>query len=140
MKVAGKDTETVIRTLIENARELPQELYKSLTWDRGKEMTDHKRSTVATDIKVYFCDPHRPWQRGTNENTDGLIRRYFPKGTGLADHSQAMLNDVPRQLNSRPRKTLTTKRKLNDLANLLHRSVESTVKSGHSVSTNQEVI
>lgn len=106
VKVAGKDTETVISALIENARELPQELYQSLTWDRGKEMADHKRFTVATDIKVYFCDPHRPWQRGTNENTNGLLRQYFPQGTDLADHSQATLNEVARQINSRPRKTL----------------------------------
>ncbi|MHC8411300.1 IS30 family transposase [Pseudomonas sp. Hz4] len=106
VKLVDKDSETVISALIENARELPQELYKSLTWDRGKEMADHKRFTVATDIKVYFCDPHRPCQRGSNENTNGLLRQYFPKGTDLADHSQARLNDVARQLNSRPRKTL----------------------------------
>ena len=80
VKVAGKDTETVINALIKNARKLPQELYKSLTWDRGKEMADHKRFTLATDIKVYFCDPQSPWQRGTNENTNGLLRQYFPKG------------------------------------------------------------
>ncbi|SDU67988.1 Integrase core domain-containing protein [Pseudomonas mandelii] len=101
VKLVGKDSETAISALIENARNLPQELYKSLTWDRGKEMADHKRFTVATDIKVYFCDPHRPWQRGSNENTNGLLRQYFPKGTDLADHSQATLNEVARQ-NSRP--------------------------------------
>lgn len=106
VKLDGKDSETVISALIENARNLPQELYKSLTWDRGKEMADHKRFTVATDIKVYFCDPHRPWQRGSNENTNGSLRQYFPKGTDLAEHSQATLNEVARQLNSRPRKTL----------------------------------
>ncbi|WLH33264.1 IS30 family transposase [Pseudomonas sp. FP2196] len=106
VKLVGKDSETVISALIENARDLPQELYKSLTWDRGKEMADHKRFTVATDIKVYFCDPHRLWQRGSNENTNGLLRQYFPKGTDLADHSQATLNEVARQLNNRPRKTL----------------------------------
>lgn len=106
VKLVGKDTKRVISALIENSRELPQELYKSLTWDRGKEMADHKRFTVATDIKAYFCDLHRPWQRGLNENTNGLLRQYFPKGTDLADHSQATLNEVARQLNSRPRKTL----------------------------------
>ena len=82
------------------------ELYKSLTWDRGKEMADHKRFTLATDIKVYFCDPHYPWQRGSNENTNGLLRQYFPKGMDLAEVSQAKLNAVVRRLNERPRKTL----------------------------------
>jgi IS30 family transposase len=106
VKVAGKDTETVINALIENARKLPQELYKSLTWDRGKEMADHKRFTLATDIKVYFCDPQNPWQRGTNENTNGLLRQYFPKGANLSSYSQAKLNAVARRLNERPRKTL----------------------------------
>ena len=106
VKVAGKDTETVVNALIENARNLPQELYKSLTWDRGKEMADHKRFTLATDIKVYFCDPQNPWQRGTNENTNGLLRQYLPKGTDLSSYSQAKLNAVARRLNERPRKTL----------------------------------
>ncbi|HVR81540.1 MAG TPA: IS30 family transposase [Luteimonas sp.] len=106
VKVAGKDTETVINALIKNARKLPQELYKSLTWDRGKEMADHRRFSLSTDIKVYFCDPQSPWQRGTNENTNGLLRQYFPKGTDIADYSQAKLNAVARQLNDRPRKTL----------------------------------
>ena len=106
VKVAGKDTETVIDALIKNARKLPEELYKSLTWDRGKEMADHKRFTLATDIKVYFCDPQNPWQRGSNENTNGLLRQYFPKGTDLSGYSQAKLNAVARRLNERPRKTL----------------------------------
>jgi len=105
-KVDGKDTETVINALIKHAHKLPQELYKSLTWDRGKEMADHKRFTLATDINVYFCDPQNPWQRGSNENTNGLLRQYFPKGTDLSAHSQAKLNAVARQLNERPRKTL----------------------------------
>jgi len=106
VKVAKKDTETVINALIKNARQLPQELYKSLTWDRGSEMADHKRFTLATDIKVYFCDPQNPWQRGTNENTNGLLRQYFPKGTDISTYSQAKLNAVARRLNTRPRKTL----------------------------------
>ena len=106
VKVAGKDTETVIDALIKNARKLPDELYQSLTWDRGKEMADHKRFTLATDIKVYFCDPQNPWQRGSNENTNGLLRQYFPKGTDLSGYSQAKLNAVARRLNERPRKTL----------------------------------
>ncbi len=106
VKVGGKDTQTVINALIKNARRFPQELYKSLTWDRGKEMADHKRFTLATDIKVYFCDPQNPWQRGTNENTNGLLRQYFPKGTDVSAFSQAKLNAVARRLNERPRKTL----------------------------------
>ena len=105
-KVNGKDTETVINALIKHAHKLPRELYKSLTWDRGKEVADHQRFTLATDIKVYFCDPQSPWQRGSNENTNGLLRQYFPKGTNLSVHSQAKLNSVARQLNERPRKTL----------------------------------
>jgi IS30 family transposase len=105
-KVPGKDTETVIKALIKQARKLPSELYQSLTWDRGSEMADHTRFTLATDIKVYFCDPQHPWQRGSNENTNGLLRQYFPKGTDLSVYSQAQLNAVARRLNERPRKTL----------------------------------
>ena len=100
------DTETVINALIDNARQLPRELYQSLAWDRGKEMADHKRFTLATDIDVYFCDPHSPWQRGSNENTNGLLRQYFPKGVDIATYSQDQLNEVARKLNERPRKTL----------------------------------
>lgn len=106
VKVDRKDSETVVNALIKQARKLPQELYKSLTWDRGKEMSAHKRFTLATDIQVYFCDPQHPWQRGTNENTNGLLRQYFPKGMSLANYSQAKLNAVARKLNERPRKTL----------------------------------
>jgi IS30 family transposase len=105
-KVASADTDTVINALIKQAHKLPKELYKSLTWDRGSEMADHKRFTLATDIQVYFCDPQSPWQRGSNENTNGLLRQYFPKGTDLSAYSQAKLNAVARQLNERPRKTL----------------------------------
>jgi IS30 family transposase len=105
-KVSNKNTETVINALIKQARSLPGELYQSLTWDRGKEMHAHKRFTLATDIKVYFCDPQSPWQRGSNENTNRLLRQYFPKGTDLSVHSQTKLNAVARQLNERPRKTL----------------------------------
>ena len=105
-KVDSKHTETVINALIKQAHKLPKELYKSLTWDRGHEMADHKRFTLATDIDVYFCDPQSPWQRGSNENTNRLLRQYFPKGTDLSMHSQAKLNAIARQLNERPRKTL----------------------------------
>jgi len=105
-KVANKDTATVVNALIKQSKKLPRELYQSLTWDRGKELSDHKRFSLATDIDVYFCDPQSPWQRGSNENTNGLLRQYFPKGTDLSVHSQAHLNKVARQLNERPRKTL----------------------------------
>ena len=105
-KVDSKDTETVINALIKQAHKLPRELYKSLTWDRGHEMADHQRFSLSTDIEVYFCDPHSPWQRGSNENTNGLLRQYFPKGTDLSAHSQAKLSAVARQLNERPRETL----------------------------------
>ena len=105
-KVDNKDTQTVVSALIKQAKKLSNELYKSLTWDRGKELADHRRFTLATDIDVYFCDPQSPWQRGSNENTNGLLRQYFPKGTDLSVYSQAQLNSVARQLNERPRKTL----------------------------------
>jgi transposase, IS30 family len=105
-RLPAKDTQTVINALIKHARQLPEELYQSLTWDRGKEMADHKRFTLATDIQVYFCDPQNPWQRGTNENTNELLRQYLPKGTDLSGYSQAKLNAVARRLNERPRKTL----------------------------------
>lgn len=106
VKVAGKDTQTVVDSLIQHAMKLPQELYKSLTWDRGKELADHKRFKLATDIQVYFCDPQNPWQRGSNENTNGLLRQYFPKGLDLSDYSQGQLDAVANRLNGRPRKTL----------------------------------
>ena len=122
VKVASKDAETFANTLIKNARTLPQELYKSLTWDRGTEMAGHKRFTLATDIQVYFCDPRSPWQRGTNENTNGLLRQYFPKGTDISTYSQAKLNAVARQLNARPRKTLNYQTP----AERFHQSVAST--------------
>lgn len=106
IKLEGKDSQTVVNALIKNARKLPQELYKSLTWDRGTEMHAHKQFTMATDIQVFFCDPQSPWQRGSNENTNGLLRQYMPKGINLAGYSQAQLNAIARQLNQRPRKTL----------------------------------
>ncbi len=105
-RVKSKDTETVINALIKQAHKLPRELYRSLTWDRGSEMADHKRFTLDTDIKVYFCDPQSPWQRGSNENTNGLLRQYFPKGMDLSNVHQNRLNAVARQLNERPRETL----------------------------------
>jgi IS30 family transposase len=106
VKLDGKDSQTVVKALIKHARKLPQELYKSLTWDRGTEMHAHKQFTLATDIQVYFCDPQSPWQRGSNENTNGLLRQYLPKGIDISTYSQAKLNAIARQLNERPRKTL----------------------------------
>lgn len=106
VKVDGKDTRTVVRALRRRVRTLPKELRTTLTWDRGKELADHKRFTIATDVKVYFCDPSSPRQRGTNENTNGLLRQYLPKGSDLSRPSQAELNAIARRLNARPRKTL----------------------------------
>lgn len=105
-KIPSRDTRTVVNALIKLARKLPDHLYQSLTWDRGKEMIDHKRFTMATNIQVYFCDPHSPWQRGSNENTNRLLRQYFPKGTDLSVQSQARLTYVAREFNERPRETL----------------------------------
>jgi IS30 family transposase len=106
VKVPSKETHVVVSALIRQAKKLPKELSKSLTWDRGHELAEHKRFTLATDIDVYFCDPSSPWQRGSNENTNGLLRQYFPKRTDLSVYSQTQLNKVARELNERPRKTL----------------------------------
>jgi IS30 family transposase len=105
-KLENKRTETVVTALIKQAHKLPGELYKFLTWDRGTEMTSHQRFTLETDIQVYFCDPQSPWQRGSNENTNRLLRDYLPKGTDLSVYTQAELNWIARELNERPRKTL----------------------------------
>jgi IS30 family transposase len=122
VKLDGKDSETVVDALIKHAHKLPQELYRSLTWDRGSEMAQHERFTLATDIKVYFCDPYNPWQRGSNENTNGLLRQYFPKGMDLSGITQAQLNAVARRLNERPRKTLN----FETPAERFHQNVAST--------------
>jgi IS30 family transposase len=106
VKVNSKDTVTVTKALTRQIRGLPAELRRTLTWDRGAEMTAHKNFTIATDMQVYFCDPHSPWQRGSNENTNGLLRQYFPKGADLSQITQARLNYVARELNERPRETL----------------------------------
>ena len=106
VKVKGKDTTSVVSALSRQVRTLPATLRKSLTWDRGGEMASHKNFTVATDVQVYFCDPQSPWQRGSNENTNGLLRQYLPNGTDLSVHSQTALNKIALSLNQRPRETL----------------------------------
>jgi transposase, IS30 family len=106
IKVPGKDTAVVVAALSKHVRKLPSTLRRSLTWDRGLEMAKHKEFTVATDVQVYFCDPQSPWQRGTNENTNLLLRQYFPRGTDLSGYSQSQLDQVALRLNQRPRKTL----------------------------------
>jgi IS30 family transposase len=106
VKLAGKDTQSVVNALIHQVRKLPDGVMESLTWDRGSELAQHKKFTVATNVAMYFCDPRSPWQRGTNENTNGLLRQYFPDGTNLSEYSQADLDTVATRLNTRPRKTL----------------------------------
>jgi len=123
IKVPSRDTAEVVRALSKNVRKLPATLRRSLTWDRGLEMASHKDFTVATDVKVYFCDPQSPWQRGSNENTNGLLRQYFPRGTDLSPISQARLDQVSLRLNQRPRKTLG----FQTPASKLQASVASTV-------------
>jgi IS30 family transposase len=123
VKVPGKDTEAVVQALSRQVRKLPANLRRSLTWDRGLEMARHKEFTVATKVNVYFCDPQSPWQRGTNENTNLLLRQYLPRGTDLSSISQAQLDQVALRLNQRPRKTLG----FQTPASRLHVSVASTV-------------
>ena len=106
VKLPGKDTQTVTRAVAKTIRRLPRELRRSLTWDRGTEMSHHKEFTVDTDVQVYFCDPRSPWQRGSNENTNGLLRQYFRKGEDISNYSQAELNRIALKLNERPRETL----------------------------------
>ncbi len=120
IKVPSKDTATVVGALSKHVRKLPVELRRSLTWDRGKEMADHKTFTVATKVQVYFCDPRSPWQRGSNENTNGLLRQYFPRGTDLSGYSQAHLNRIALRLNQRPRKSLGFETPADKLRAVLH--------------------
>jgi IS30 family transposase len=115
----GRTAEAVREALAEKILALPVELRRSLTWDRGSEMAEHVRFTVDTGVQIYFCDPHSPWQRGSNENTNGLVRQYFPKGTDLAVHSQDHLDAVARELNARPRQTLGWMKPSEALAKLL---------------------
>jgi IS30 family transposase len=130
VKVPSKDTATVVTALSRQVRKLPASLRRSLTWDRGLELASHKNFTVATKVNVYFCDPQSPWQRGTNENTNGLLRQYFPKKTDLSGYSQADLDKVARQLNERPRKTLDLKLQRVNSMPVLHRPVETALTSG----------
>jgi IS30 family transposase len=123
VKVPSKDTATVVAALSKHVRKLPATLRRSLTWDRGHEMAKHKSFTLATKVQVFFCDPQSPWQRGTNENTNGLLRQYFPRGTDLAPISQAQLDQVALRLNQRPRMTLG----FQTPASRLQASVASTV-------------
>jgi len=123
IKVPSKETAAVVAALSQHVRKLPTTLKRSLTWDRGLEMAKHQDFTVATDVQVYFCDPQSPWQRGTNENTNLLLRQYFPRGTDLSGYSQAQLDQVALRLNQRPRKTLG----FQTPASKLHASVASTV-------------
>ena len=106
VRITGKDTTTVVDALVRQVQLLPQGMMASLTWDRGMELAHHKRFTIATNVSVYFCDPQSPWQRGSNENTNGLLRQYFPKGSDLSRYTQLQLDDVALRLNTRPRKTL----------------------------------
>jgi len=120
VKLARKDTTSVVAALAKHVRKLPEELRRSLTWDQGKEMHAHKRFTIATNLQVYFCDPRSPWQRGSNENTNGLLRQYFPRGTDLSRVSQAHLNAIAMRLNQRPRKTLGFETPADRLQAVLH--------------------
>jgi IS30 family transposase len=106
VKVPRKDSATVVAALAKHIRKLPEELRRSLTWDQGSEMARHRTFSVATNVQVYFCDPRSPWQRGSNENTNGLLRQYFPRDMDLSRVSQSQLNAVALRLNQRPRKTL----------------------------------
>ena len=120
VKILRKDTTTVVDALAKHIGKLPEELRRSLTWDQGKEMHAHKRFTVATNVQVYFCDPRSPWQRGSNENTNGLLRQYFPRGTDLSRISQSYLNAIALRLNQRPRKTLGFETPADRLQAVLH--------------------
>jgi IS30 family transposase len=115
-KLGGKDSQTVVDALIDRIKRLPANLMQTLTWDRGTELAQHARLTVATDVQVYFCDPRSPWQRGTNENTNGLLRYYLPRTDDLSVHSQEQLDEIARRLNTRPRETLGFEKPVERLA------------------------
>ena len=119
VRLATKESTAVVDALAREIQRLPADLRQSLTWDRGRELAAHRRFTVATDVAVYFCDPRSPWQRGSNENTNGLLRQYLPKGTDFRQHSQTDLNRIARRLNQRPRKTLGFKTPADMLASVV---------------------
>ena len=106
VRLPNKETQTVVRALARRIQRLPQGLVRSLTWDRGTELAAHRAFTMATDVQVYFCDPQSPWQRGSNENTNGLLRQYLPHATNFSRYSQAQLDAIAFRLNTRPRMTL----------------------------------
>ena len=133
IKAPSKDTTTVVAALSKHVLKLPATLRRSLTWDRGHEMAKHKSFTVDTNVKVYFCDPQSPWQRGTNENTNGLLRQYFPKKTDLSVYSQSDLNKVALRLNQRPRQTLGFETPASKLQAVLHRPLSSPGLSGTTI-------
>ena len=116
VRVKGKDTESVVEALSDQIRRLPKAMMDTLTWDRGTEMADHKKFTIATDVAVYFCDPKSPWQRGTSENTNRLLRQYLPGEADLSGYNQHDLDAIALKLNSRPRKTLAYRTPADTLA------------------------
>ena len=120
VQIDGKDKRTVVDALIRQMTQLPEIVQRKLTWDRGSELADNDRFSVATDIDVFFCDPKSPWQRGSNENTNGLLRQYFPKGTNLGSYTQDQLNEVAMELNCRPRKTLGYRTPIDCFKQVLH--------------------
>jgi IS30 family transposase len=119
VRLPGRDMTSVTAALSTRMAQLPADVRRSLTWDRGMELAGHKRVTAATGLAVYFADPRSPWQRGTNENTNRLLRQYFPKGTSMADFTQADLDTIAHRLNTRPRKTLDYATPADKLAPLL---------------------
>ena len=125
----SRDAAVVAQEMIQAIKALPDELRRTLTWDQGKEMSQHARISIAADIDIYFCDPHSPWQRGSNENTNGLLRQYFPKGTDLSVHSAAYLAEVAAELNNRPRKRYGFDSPAEVLDRLLSQPPEITVAS-----------
>jgi IS30 family transposase len=119
VRLPNKETQTVVRALARRVRRLPQGLVKSLTWDRGSELAAHRAFTMATDVRVYFCDPQSPWQRGSNENTNGLLRQYLPHAADFSRYTQAQLDAIALRLNTRPRMTLAYRTPATKLAQIV---------------------